>query len=125
MAGLSRLSIKFRSEVLGRRIERVITAITGFRVVIGLAEMRHAQEHFLLPDMIFLELLEQVLRDPTRIFVDDRQHPQTYHLFYRLENGRYICAVVKAATSGHYFASMYPTGKTIRNTHKKLKELKP
>ena len=87
MTGLFRPSIKFRSEVLGRRIERVITAITGFRVVIGLAEMRHAQEHFLLPDMIFLELLEQVLRDPTRIFVDDRQHPQTYHLFYRLEKG--------------------------------------
>ena len=114
-----------RNDALARKIERVITALTGYRVIVGLAEMRHAQEHFLLPDMIFLELLEQVLRDPTKIFVDNQRQPQTYHMFYKLENGRYICAVVKAASSGHYFASMYSTGKTIRNSHKKLKELKP
>lgn len=108
-----------------RRIEAVMTAITGYRVIVGYDEMRHAQEHFLLPDRIFLELLEQVLRDPTKIFVDDKRHPQVYHLFYRLENGRYICAIVKTAKSGHYFASMYSTGKTIRNTHKKLEEIKP
>jgi hypothetical protein len=42
---------------MARKIVKVITAITGNQIVIGEAELRHAQEHFLLPDHIFLELL--------------------------------------------------------------------
>ncbi len=107
-----------------RKIAKVITAITGDRVIVGELEIQHAQEHFLLPDQIFLELLELVLKDPDEILVDDLKAPRLYQLFYRLENGRYLCAVVKVASTGFFFSSMYPTGKTIRNAHKKLKRLK-
>jgi len=107
-----------------RKISKVITCVTGDRVVVGQLELRHAQEHFLLPDDIFLELLERVLKDPKEVLVDSLKSPSEYWLFYRLENGRFLVAVIKVTKTGHYFASMYPTGKQIRNKHKKLKRLK-
>jgi hypothetical protein len=109
---------------MARKIVKVITAITGNQIVIGEAELRHAQEHFLLPDHIFLELLEMILKDPDEILVDDLKAPRIYYLFYRLQNKRYLCAVVKVASTGSFFASMYPTGTSLRNAHKKLQKLK-
>ncbi|MCX6125305.1 MAG: hypothetical protein NTV34_11260 [Proteobacteria bacterium] len=107
-----------------RKIAKIITAVTGDQIIVGELELRHAQEHFLLPDMILLELLELVLKDPTEILVDDLKAPRLYQLFYRLENKRFLCAVVKITTAGCFFASMCPTGTLIRNPHKKLKRLK-
>lgn len=107
-----------------RKIAKIITAVTGDQIIVGELELRHAQEHFLLPDVILLELLELVLKDPTAILVDDLKSPKLYRLFYRLENKRFLCAVVKVASTGSFFASMYPTGTSIRNPHKKLKRLK-
>ena len=107
-----------------RKISKLVTCLTGERVVIGEQELRHAQEHFLLPDDIFLELLERVLREPSAVFVDKIKKPTTYWLFYRLESGRYLVAIIKITKTGMYFTSMYPTGKSIRNKHKKLKRLK-
>ena len=106
-----------------RKIIGVITTLKGDRVIVGESELRHAQEHFLLPDDIFLELLERVLKDPSEIFADDIKHPTQYLMFYRLENKRFIVAVVKVTSTGHYFTSMYPTGSTIRNTRRKLRRL--
>lgn len=109
---------------MNRRIVTVITAITKDRVVIGEAEFLHAKEHFsMLPDDVLLELIERVLKDPTKIF--EEQTPHQYHLFYRLDNGRYLVVIVKKAESGNYFSTMYSTGDTIRKKHKKLKEIKP
>ena len=53
-----------------RRVVTVITAITGDRVIIGEAELNHAkEEHFsILPTDILLELIERILKDPTKIF---------------------------------------------------------
>jgi len=51
---------------LKRKIAKIITAITGDQIVVGELELRHALEHFLLPDNIFLELLELVLKNPNR-----------------------------------------------------------
>lgn len=39
----------------------------------------------MLPDDILLELIERVLKDPTKIFEERTLHQ--YHLFYRLDNG--------------------------------------
>ena len=39
-----------------RKIAKIITAITGDQIIVGELELRHAQEHFLLPDVILLEL---------------------------------------------------------------------
>jgi len=47
-----------------------------------------------------------------------------YHLFYRLETGRFLVVVVKRKEEGSYFSSIYTTGNTIRNKHKKLKKVK-
>ena len=107
-----------------RKIARVITAVTGDQIIVGELELRHAQEHFLLPDVVLLELLELVFKDPTEILVDDLKSPRLYQLFYRLENKRFLCAVVKIVSGGCYFSTMYPTGTAIRNPHKKLKRLK-
>jgi len=107
-----------------RKIAKIITAVTGDRIVVGEAELRHAQDHFILPVVILLELLEMVFKDPTDIFVDDLKAPKLYHLFYRLENKRFLCAVVKITSSGSFFTTIYPTGTSIRNPHKKMKRLK-
>jgi hypothetical protein len=74
---------------MSRRIVTIITAITKDRVVIGEAEFIHAKEHFpMLPEDILLELIERVLKDPTEIFEEQKLHQ--YHLFYRLDNSRYL-----------------------------------
>ena len=109
---------------MSRRVVTVITAITKDRVVVGEAEFLHAKEHFpMLPDDMLLELIERILKDPTKIFEEYTLHQ--YHLFYRLDNGRYLVVIVKRAESGNYFSTIYSTGNTIRKKHKKLKEIKP
>ena len=107
-----------------RRVAAVITAITGDRVIIGEDELKHAaKEHFsMLPSDILLELIERVLKDPTNIY--EQEKLSQYHLFYRLDNRRYLVVIVKRTSAGNYFASMYSTGSSIRNSHKDLKEVK-
>lgn len=109
---------------MNRKIATVITAITGDRVVIGEDELHHAmEEHFsMLPKDILLELVERVLKDPTKIFAQKKL--SLYHLFYRLDNRKYLVVIVKKTTTGNYFSSMYNTGSSIRNSHKGLKEIK-
>jgi phage-Barnase-EndoU-ColicinE5/D-RelE like nuclease2 len=106
-----------------RKIVAVITDILGDRVVVCEKELQHSiDEHFeILPTDILLELLERVLKDPTVIFEETRNH--CYHLFYRLDNGRHIVAVIKKSKSGVFFSTIYPTGKKIRNKHKNLKKV--
>ena len=101
-----------------------ITAATGDRVIINEDEFLHAlNEHFeILPQEILLELIEIVLKEPTLVYEDTKKH--IYHLFYRLENKRYLVAIIKKSISGNYFCTAYPTGTTIRNKHKKLKKVK-
>lgn len=108
---------------MGRKVVAVITAITGDRVIIGEAELSHAKEgHFsMLPEDILLELIERVLKDPTKIFEEKKLHQ--YFLFYRLDNRKYLVVIVKRGATGSYFASMYSTGDSIRNSHKKLREV--
>ncbi len=109
---------------MSRKIVTVITAITGDRIIIGEAELNHAkEEHFsILPTDILLELIERILKDPTKVFEQKKLHQ--YHLFYRLDNGKYLVVIVKKADTGNYFSSMYSTGNFIRNSHKDLKEIK-
>lgn len=108
------------------KIKTIITAITGDRVIVTSSELEHAlSKHYsLLPQDMFLELLERVLKDPTELYLDDSGDEKKYYMFYKLENEKYIVAVIKAIADGSYFSSMYPTGKKIRNAHKNLKRLK-
>lgn len=110
---------------MSRKIAAIITAITGDRIIIGEDELKHAiKEHFLmLPMDILLELIERILKDPAKIF--EQKKLSQYHLFYRLDNGRYLVVIVKRTLTGNYFSSMYRTGNSIRNSHKDLKEIKP
>jgi hypothetical protein len=107
-----------------RKILSEVTAATGDRIIIGDAELVHAlDEHFaILPKEILLELIEIILKDPTSVYEDIQKH--IYHFFYRLENKRYLVVIVKKSPSGNYFCTAYPTGKSIRNKHKKLKKVK-
>lgn len=106
-----------------RQIVAIITAITQDRVIVGKEELTHALRHFLLPEDIFLELLERVLKDPDEVYVEDTKNGKEYHLFYRLFDKRFILAVVKVIDEGAYFTSMYTTGEEIRISHKKFKKL--
>ena len=110
-------------EVKLRKIAAVITDILGDRVIIGQSELLHAlNSHFEnLPVDIFLELIERILKDPTLVFEEKTTH--CYHLFYRLENGKFLVAVIKKSNTGVYFSTLYPTGKSIRAKHKKLRKL--
>ena len=110
---------------MSRKIVTVMTAITGDRIVIGEAELNHAkEEHFsMLPTDILLELIERILKDPTKIFEQKKLHQ--YHLFYRLDNQKYLVVIIKKAQTGNYFSSMYSTGSSIRNSHNELEEIKP
>lgn len=110
---------------MSRKVAAVITAITGDRVVIGEAELNHAvEQHFpMLPTDILLELIERILKDPTKIFKQKKLHQ--YLLFYRLDNRKHLVVIVKQTVTGNYFSSMYSTGNSIRNSHKGLKEVKP
>ena len=109
---------------MSRKIATIITAITGDRIIIGQNELKHAmEEHFpMLPVDILLELIERILKDPTRIF--EQEKLSQYHLFYRLDNQKYLVVIVKKTPTGNYFSSMYSTGSSIRNSHKDLKEIK-
>ena len=109
---------------MDRKVAAVITAITGDRVIIGQEELTHAiREHFpMLPSDILLELIERILKDPTKIF--EQEKLSQYHLFYRLDNQRYLVVIVKKTLNGNYFSSMYSTGTSIRNSHKDLKQVK-
>ena len=87
--------------------------------------INHAiKEHFsMLPIDILLELIERILKDPTKIF--EQEKLSQYHLFYRLDNGKYLVVIIKRTSTGNYFSTMYGTGDSVRNTHKGLKEIKP
>jgi hypothetical protein len=56
---------------------------------------------------------------------DDTSTPREYRLFYRLEDGRYLLAVVKITLDGAFFASMYPTGRSIRRSHRRFRKVLP
>jgi hypothetical protein len=106
-----------------RRLAAVVPSATGDDVQVGEAELRHAARHFLLPRDLLLQLVTRVLQHPTAVYVDDRRHPHEYRLFYRLEDGRYLLVVVKLTPEGAFFASMYPTGKSVRPSHRKFKKV--
>ena len=107
-----------------KKVVTVITAITGDRVVICKEEFNHARDqHFqILPNDMLLELIERILKDPTKIFEETKLHE--HHIFYRLDNQKYLVVIVKKTDTGNYFSTMYSTGKTIRNKHNHLKEIK-
>jgi hypothetical protein len=109
---------------MSRKIAAIMTAITGDRVVVGEDELHHAiQAHFpMLPSDILLELIERILKDPTKIF--EQEKLCQYHLFYRLDNERYLVVIVKKTLTGNYFSTMYSTGNSIRSAHKGLKEIR-
>jgi hypothetical protein len=109
---------------MNRKVTTIITAVTGDRVVIGEAELKHAnEEHFsMLPVDILLELIERILKDPSKIFYEAKLNE--YHLFYRRDNERYSVVIVKKTSTGNYFSTMYSTGTSIRNAHKDLEEIK-
>ena len=110
-----------------RKIVAIITDILGDRVVIGEKELSHAiEDHFsAVPQDIMLEIIERVLKDPSAIYQDNKKKEQLFNFFYRLEKGpKYLLTVVKVTSEGAFFASMYPTGKKIRNKHKNLKKVK-
>ena len=106
-----------------RHISAIITAVTGDRVIVGKEELLHAMKHFVLPEDIFLELLERILKEPDKIYLEEQKLGKTYYLFYRVFDKRYILAVVKIIDAGAYFTSMYPTGENIRPAHKKFKKI--
>lgn len=81
--------------------------------------------HFMLPRDLLLALITRVLVHPTVVLADEDSHPRQYRLFYRLEDGRYLLAVVKVTTEGAFFASMYPTGRKIRPSHRRFRRVFP
>ncbi len=108
------------------KILTVVTAVTGDRVIVTEEAITHiVEEHFRgIPQGIILETLERVLKDPTDIFKDSQHNDKEYDFFYRLENGKFLVAVVKIKKDGAYLSSMYPTGKKHRNKHKGFKRIK-
>ena len=107
-----------------QKIAAVITDVLGDRVIIGEDELQnHLLKHYAgIPRELILELIERVLKDPSIVFEEVDTH--TYHLFYRLETGRFLVVVVKQKKEGTYFSAIYSTGKKIRNKHKKLRRIK-
>jgi hypothetical protein len=91
---------------------------------VGEAELLHSMRHFLLPRDLLLQVIERVLQHPTAVFVDDARSPHEYRMFYRLEDGRYLLAVVKVTPDGAFFASMYPTGRRMRGAHRHMRRLR-
>ena len=111
----------------GRKVLAVITDVLGDRVVVCERELEHAIEgHFYaIPRELILELLEKVLKDPTVVYRDDRKDERIFNFFYKLEKGeRFVVAIIKVTPEGAFFSSMYPTGKSVRNAHKKYKRVK-
>jgi len=113
----------YSTGVAGRRIARVIRAATNEDVTVCDAELEHAQRHFPLPRDLVMELIERVLTQPTAVYADDAKSPHEYRMFYRLDDGRYILAVVKVIAEGAFFASMYPTGRRVRGSHRKFRRV--
>lgn len=109
-----------------RKIVTVVTAITGDRVIVTEDSIKHViDEHFRgIPQGIILETLERVLKDPSDIYKDTQDENKEYDFFYRLEDGKYIVAIVKIKKDGAYLSSMYPTGKRHRTKHKRFKKVK-
>jgi hypothetical protein len=108
-----------------RKRAAVVHAATGDEVIIREAELRHAMSHFTLPRDLVLTLIVRVLEHPTLVLADDSRPPREYRLFYRLEDGRYLLAVVKMRPDGAFFASLYPTGRTIRPSHRRFRRVLP
>ncbi len=72
-----------------------------------------------------LALIERILEHPTVVLADNISEPHEYRLFYRLDDGRYLLVVVKLTLLGAFFASMYPTGKRIRPSHRRFRRILP
>mgnify|MGYP001605660547 CR=1 FL=1 len=95
-------------ELRKSRILSVIVAATGESICIGENELNHAlQKHFRIPKIKLLEVVEQVLLDPTLIFIEENKDNKTnvkaYYLFYRLDDGGYLVVVVKKLVQGNFF----------------------
>jgi hypothetical protein len=106
-----------------RKVARIIRAVTDEEVLVCEAELEHARRHFPLPSDLLLDLIERVLTQPAAVYADDAERPREYRLFYRLEDGRYILAVVKIIPEGAFFASMYPTGRHLRSSHRRFRRV--
>jgi|GEM_PF-677367 len=110
-----------------RKILSVVTAVTGHKVVIGESEIEHSlHKHFRIPKIKLLEIIEQVLMDPSFVLLEESkaEHVKEYFLFYKLDDGGHLVVVVKVRDDESLFSTIYPTGKEIRNPHKKLKKVK-
>lgn len=111
-----------------REIISIVTAITGHKVVIGESEVEHAlHKHFRIPKIKLLEIIEQILLDPSFVLMEESkaEHIKEYYLFYKLDDGGHLVVVVKINPNQEsFFSTIYPTGKTIRNPHKKLRRVK-
>ncbi len=107
-----------------RDIVTIITSATGERVIVCRDELDHAMRHFILPEDIFLELLERVLKDPSEVYIDSTEKMKEYRFFYKIIQERYILVIIKIISEGAFFSSMYTTGSSIRNTHKKFIKIK-
>jgi hypothetical protein len=107
----------------GRKRAAVVRAVTGENVIVGEAELHHAMRHFPIPRDLVLLLIRRVLEKPTVVFVAESSEPHEYRLFYRLDDGRYLLAVVKLTSAGAFFASLYPTGKKIRPSHGRFRRV--
>ncbi len=112
--------------VSSKKIVSVVTAITGDRVIVTEESIKHViEEHFRgIPQGIILETLERVLKDPSDLYKDTSHEDKEYDFFYRLEDGKFIVAIVKIKSDGAYLSSMYPTGKKHRTKHKGFKRVK-
>ena len=99
--------------------------MTGDDVIVGEAELKHAMRHFTIPRDLVLALIQRILKHPTMVLADDASEPHEYRLFYRLDDGRYLLAVVKLTSVGAFFASMYPTGRKIRPSHRRFRRILP
>jgi hypothetical protein len=109
---------------MSNKITTVITSILKYRIIVTKESVDHALKHFILPEDIFLELLERILKDPTEVFEETHSEEKSYHLFYKISQKKYILAIVKKATDGYFFTSMYSTGSKIKSKHKNLKRIK-
>ena len=119
----STFAMGYRSPVAGRKRVGVVKAAIGIEVVVGEAELGHAMRHFTLPRDLVFALITRVLREPTLVLADQIQAPRQYRMFYRLEDGRYLLAVVKVTGRGAFFA--YPTGRRIRPSHARFRQVFP
>lgn len=108
-----------------RKVLTVITAVTGMRVSIGDNELMHALEkHFHIPKIKLLEIVEQILLDPSDIYEEPgASADKTFFLFYRLETKIYLVVVVKKVGNEAFFVTVYPTGQKPKNKHTKLQKV--